>query len=151
MKNLGSSIDGKNPSRIRDAIAAYARNEPLALRTMCDALRKLIDKTLPDATSKVWHGSPVWFIGDNPVVGYSVTAKKTVNLLFWNGRAFDEAGLEPVGKFQAAQAVFADASEIDKTAVLRWLKKAKTNVFDSRAFFKKLREGTSKKARTIKK
>jgi hypothetical protein len=28
----------------------------------------------------------VWFIDDNPVVGYSASAK-SVNLLFWNGQA----------------------------------------------------------------
>ncbi|MDZ7274155.1 MAG: DUF1801 domain-containing protein [candidate division KSB1 bacterium] len=82
-----------------DQIATYSQAQPLALRTICDLLRELIDTALPKATSKVWHGSPVWFIDDNPVVGYNATAK-TVNLLFWNGQAFDEAGLKPVGKYR---------------------------------------------------
>jgi hypothetical protein len=107
---------------------------------MCDSLRNLIEAALPKASAKVWHGSPVWFIDDNPVVGYNATAKG-VNLLFWNGRAFDEAELKPVGKYGAAQAVFADAAAIDPKAVRRWLKKAKADVFDSKGFFKKLREG----------
>jgi hypothetical protein len=81
----------------------------------------------------------VWFIDDNPVVGYSATAKG-VNLLFWNGRAFDEADLSPVGKYQASQASFADAAEIDPKVVARWLKKAKADVLDSKGFFGKLRE-----------
>jgi hypothetical protein len=81
----------------------------------------------------------VWFIDDNPVVGYNATAK-SVNLLFWNGQAFDEAGLKPVGKYRAAEAVFRDAAEIDPKVIRRWLKKAKSDVFDSKAFFKKLRE-----------
>ncbi|MCI0637485.1 MAG: DUF1801 domain-containing protein [Gemmataceae bacterium] len=122
-----------------DLIAAYSRAQPLAFRSICDVLRELITTALPKATSKVWHGSPVWFIDENPVVGYDATAK-TVNLLFWNGRAFDEPGLRPVGKYQAAQALFADAAEIDPKVIRRWLKKAKSDVFDSRAFFKKLRE-----------
>jgi hypothetical protein len=122
-----------------DQIAAYAQAQPLAFRTICDLLRKLIDTALPKATSKVWHGSPVWFIDDNPVVGYNATAK-AVNLLFWNGQAFDEAGLKPVGKYRAAQAIFSDAAEIDPNVVRRWLKKAESDVFDSKAFFKKLRE-----------
>jgi hypothetical protein len=109
-------------------------------RGICDLLRELIDIALPKATSKVWHGSPVWFIDENPVVGYNVTAK-TVNLLFWNGQAFDEASLRPVGKYRAAQASFGDAAEIDPKVVRRWLKKAKSDVFDSKAFFKELREG----------
>ena len=123
-----------------DDVVAYARAQPPAWRKLCELLRALIEKELPKASSKVWHGSPVWFIDDNPVVGYSATAK-SVNLMFWNGQAFDEAGLMPVGKYRAAQAQFADATEIDPKVIRRWLKKAKSDVFDSRAFFKKLREG----------
>jgi hypothetical protein len=107
---------------------------------MCDVLRKLIDAAMPKAESKIWHGSPVWFIDDNPVVGYNATAK-TVNLLFWNGQAFDEPDLKPVGKYRAAQAVFRDAEEIDPAVIRRWLTTARSDVLDSRAFFKKLREG----------
>ena len=120
-------------------IAAYSRAQPPAFRECCELLRGLIDTALPKATSKVWHGSPVWFIGDNPVVGYSTTAK-SVNLLFWNGQAFEESGLEPMGKHRAAQAKFAGADEIDATVVRRWLKKAKADVFDSVGFFKELRQ-----------
>ena len=119
-------------------IVAYSQVQPLAFRTICDALRELINIALPEATSKVWHGSPVWFIDDNPVVGYNATAK-VVKLLFWNGQAFDEPGLEPVGKYRAAQAIFADAAQIEPKVIHRWLKKAKADVFDSKAFFQKLR------------
>src|SRR6185436_13791742 len=91
-----------------DPIEAYSQAQPPAFRTICDELRKLIDAALPKATSKVWHGSPVWFSGENPVVGYSAN-KTSVNLLFWNGRALDE-DLEPVGKYGAAQAKFGAAA-----------------------------------------
>lgn len=131
-----TSSDGARGS---EPIAAYAQAQPLALRTICDRLRELIEAAIPNATSKVWHGSPVWFIDDNPVVGYSASAK-SVNLLFWNGQALDEADFQPVGKFGAAQAVFAAGDELDATVVRRWLEKAASNVFDSRAFFKKMRD-----------
>ena len=72
-----------------DQIAAYSQAQLLAFRTICDLLRALITAAIPKATSKVWRGSPAWFIDENPVVGYNATAK-TVNLLFWNGQAFDE-------------------------------------------------------------
>lgn len=36
--------------------------------------------------------------------------------------------------------MFGDAVEIDPNVVRRWLKKAALDVFDSKAFFKKLRE-----------
>ncbi len=123
-----------------DQIAEYSSGQAPALRTICARLRDLIDAALPKAISKVWHGSPVWFMDDNPVVGYNATGK-TVNLLFWNGQAFGEPGLQSVGKYGAARAVFSDAGEIDLKVIRRLLKKAKSNVFDSRAFFKKLREG----------
>ena len=122
-------------------IAAYAQAQPAAFRAICDRLRALIEAALPKATSKVWHGSPVWFIDGNPVVGYNATAK-TVNLLFWNGQAFDEPELVPVGKYGAAQALFRDAADIRPTVIRRWLKKAGANVFDSKAFFKARRQGT---------
>jgi hypothetical protein len=123
-----------------DQIAAYSRAQSPEFRGICNELRELITTALPEATSKVWHGSPVWFIDDNPVVGYNATAK-TVNLLFWNGQAFDDPKLEPVGKYRAAQVVFAAADEMEPKQIRRWLTKAKTDVFDSKAFFKKLREG----------
>ncbi len=123
-----------------DRIVAYSRSRPPAFRTICDLLRGLIDKALPRATSKVWHGSPVWFLDENPIVGYNATAK-AVNLLFWNGQAFDEAGLKPVGKYRAAQAAFADAADIDPKVVRRWLKKAGSDILDSKALVAKVRAG----------
>jgi hypothetical protein len=120
-------------------ITAWSNAQPAAARAICDALRELITKALSKTTSKVWHGSPVWFRDDNPVVGYSVKGK-SVRLLFWNGQAFDEPDLKPVGKFGAAEAIFNDAADIDGKVIRRWLKKAGENVFDSKAFFKKLRE-----------
>lgn len=123
-----------------NAVAAYSEAQAPAFRAICEALRKRIDAALPKAASRVWHGSPVWFLDGNPVVGYSATAS-AVHLLFWNGRAFGDALLEPVGKHRAAQARFADAAAIDPKAVRRWLKKAGADVFDSRAFFRKARGG----------
>ena len=122
-----------------DPITAYAKSQPAAFLTICEILRQLIGESFPKATSKMWHGSPVWFIDENPVVGYSVTAK-AVNLLFWNGQAFDEADLRPVGKHRAAQSSFREATAIDPKVIRRWLKKAKADVLDSKAYFKKLRE-----------
>ena len=123
-----------------DPIAAYSAAQSPPFTAICDELRDLIAAALPNASCKVWHGSPVWFIEENPVVGYNATAK-TVNLLFWNGKAFAEPGLEPVGKYQAAQATFTDAAQIEPAVIRRWLKKARADVFDSKTFFKKQREG----------
>ena len=140
MKKNTKSNTAKADENDDDQVAAYSELQLPALRANCELLRELINAALPKATAQVWHGSPVWFLDDNPVVGYNATAK-TVNLMFWNGQAFDEPGLEPVGKYRAAQAKFGDAAEMDPKVIRRWLKKAKSAVFDSKAYFKKLREG----------
>jgi hypothetical protein len=71
-----SDSDPLNP------VAGYARAQAPALGAICDRLQAEIDKAIPKATSRIWHGSPVWFIGENPVVGYSVRPKR-VDLMFW--------------------------------------------------------------------
>ena len=35
-----------------------------------------IEHRLPAATSRVWHGHPVWFDGDHPIVGYDVRKRQ---------------------------------------------------------------------------
>jgi len=140
MKKTIKSRPAKRTPKSADAITTYGQVQPPPFRALCELLRRLVDAALPQATARVWHGSPVWFIDDNPVVGYNATAK-SVNLLFWNGQAFGEPDLKPVGKYGAAQVVFSDVAEMDPKAIRRWLKLAKTDVFDSKAFFRKLREG----------
>ena len=130
-------------------ITAYSLAQTKTHRAICDQLRDLIDTSLTKATSKVWHGSPVWFIGENPIVGYGASAK-TVKLLFWNGQSFDDSALIPVGKYWAAQAIFTDASEIVPATIRRWLKLAKTNVFDSKTFFAEQRKKVGAKKKTAK-
>ena len=129
-----TKADKKTPDGT-DVIAHYARTQTAEHAAICHALRAEIDGVLPKATSKIWHGSPVWFIGENPVVGYNVTSQKGVNLLFWNGQSFGEADLRAAGKFRAAQIQFTDVSEIDSKALRRWLKSASTDIWDSRSYF----------------
>ena len=129
-----------------DEIGAWSRKLAAPHREICDALRKAIDAALPKASAKVWHGAPVWFVGENPVAGYSVKAK-AVSLLFWNGLAFKDAALKPVGKFGAAEAVYRSADDIDGKALRGWLKQAGTKVFDSKGFFAERRARASRTAR----
>jgi len=120
-----------------DEITLYAKSHSPDHAAICGALRTEIDSCLPTATSKIWHGSPVWFIGENPVVGYNVRLKQEVCLMFWNGQSFDEPVFKPVGKGgKAAQITFADVSEIDTKLLRRWLKKAGTLIWDYRKMYK---------------
>jgi len=125
-------VKATNGVRRADPVAAYARVQQPRFRKTCDHLREVIEAALPQAACRVWHGSPVWFIEGNPVVGYYVTAK-SVNLLFWNGRAFREPDLEPVGKYTAAQARFTRTESINPGHLRRWLGKARSDVLDSKA------------------
>jgi hypothetical protein len=120
-------------------VAAYERAQKPELAAVCRLLRKEIDATLPMSGAMIYHGMPVWFIAGNAVVGYSVTAKKQVNLLFWNGQALDEPELEAVGKFKAAQVRFGDVGEVDKKKLKRWLKKAGKDIWDYAGYRKKQR------------
>jgi hypothetical protein len=63
-------------------ITHYVESQTASHAEICRTLRMEIDAGLAKSTSKIWHAMPVWFVGENPVVGFSVTTKKGVNLLF---------------------------------------------------------------------
>ena len=105
-------------------------------RQICLQLMDAIEQHLPQATGKVWHGNPVWFIDENPIVGCS-KLKNHVQLLFWSGQSFDEAGLFPVGKHKAAEARYTDATEIDLAQLATWLNKAVENQWDYKNIVKR--------------
>ncbi len=92
-------------------------------KTICLELFRLVEANLKQAVGRVWHGQPVWFIDENPVVGYCIK-KSGVELLFWSGQSFSEAGLEPVGKHKAAGVNFHNVSELPKKKISVWLKQA---------------------------
>ena len=98
-------------------------------REVCDLLAQDIRRHLPEAENKIWHGHPVWFLDGNPVVGYS-KLKHCVRLLFWSGQSFEEDGLTKEGSFQAAEARFTAAEQIDTAALARWLAKARDIQWD---------------------
>ena len=101
-------------------------------RKVCDLLAREIDRSLPEAENKIWHAHPVWFLDGNPTVGYS-KQKPGIRLMFWSGADFEEDGLNVVGKkFKDASAFFNDVSELEKAALLRWLKKSQAIQWDYR-------------------
>jgi hypothetical protein len=91
-------------------------------QTICNNLMNAINSSLIAAESKIWHGSPVWFIDGNPIVGYS-KQKSGIQLLFWSGASFED-NLRPVGKFKAAEVRYTDADEINIGDLTRWLQKS---------------------------
>lgn len=105
-------------------------------KKICTLLAKEIDGGLPDAESKIWHRTAVWFIEGNPVVGYS-KRKDSVQLLFWSGQSFEEEGLEPEGSFKASEVRYTHVKDVNVKNLKRWLKKAKKIQWDYKNIVKR--------------
>jgi uncharacterized protein YdhG (YjbR/CyaY superfamily) len=111
-------------------IRHYNEHQSAQHRAVCDLLAAEIDARLPDANSKLWHAHPVWFLNDNPIVGYS-KQKAGIRLMFWSGAGFDEPGLNVLGKkFKDASVFFNDAAEIKPEDLHRWLETARSIQWD---------------------
>lgn len=127
---------------MKDEILAYNKAQTAADKKICDLLYKEISKGLAPspslaATSKVWHGHPVWFIDGNPIVGYS-RQKAGIRLMFWSGIGFDEEDLNVRGgKFKDASIFYNSPGEIDAKKLQRWLKKSKTIQWDYKNLVKR--------------
>ena len=111
-------------------ISEYNKLQPKNIREICATLKLHIETNLKKSESKIWHGSPVWFLDGNPIVAYSVRKNEQVSLMFFSGQGFDEKDLQPEGKFKAAEIFYSDMKEIKSTALKRWLKKSKDIQWD---------------------
>ncbi|MEW6361416.1 MAG: DUF1801 domain-containing protein [Pyrinomonadaceae bacterium] len=97
---------------------------------ICDVLANEIERHLPEAEGKIWHGHPVWFLDGNPIVGYS-KQKKGIRLMLWSGASFDEKGLNVKGrKFKDASIFYTNAEDIKKRDLKRWLLKSREIQWD---------------------
>lgn len=105
-------------------------------RQICERLRRVIDRNLPEAESKIWHAHPVWFLDGNPIVGYS-KLKNCVRLLFWSGQSFETPGLAPEGSFKAAEARYTACEQIDEIDLRKWIEEARTIQWDYKNLMKK--------------
>ena len=111
-------------------ILKYNKQQGPHHRDVCNVLAEEIDRNLPGAENKIWHAHPVWFLDGNPIVGYS-KQKPGIRLMFWSGADFEEAGLNVVGKkFKDASVFYNEVSEVRKTDLRRWLKKAQAIQWD---------------------
>ena len=105
-------------------------------KAICTLLYEEISRTLTKAENKVWHGHPVWFLDDNPIVGYS-KLKNCIRLLFWSGQSFDEPGLQAEGTFKAAEVRYTSADQVNTKDIKRWLDKSKKIQWDYRNIAKR--------------
>lgn len=105
-------------------------------RQVCETLRRVIDRNLPEAESKIWHAHPVWFLEGNPIVGYS-KLKNCVRLLFWSGQSFKTPGLAPEGSFKAAEMRYTAKKQIDENTLEQWIEESKTIQWDYKNLMKR--------------
>ena len=124
-----------------DILDYESRLEP-SDKGICEILRHEIAKNLSEATSKVWHGHPVWFLDGNPIVGYH-KLKDSVRVLFWSGQSFKSKGLKKEGSFKAAEVHYTEVGQIKKAPLNRWLKESKDIQWDYKNIVK--RKGLLKK------
>ncbi len=118
-------------------ISHYNEKQIPADQEICKLLAKTIDAALPHAESKVWHAHPVWFINENPIVGYS-KQKKGIRLMFWSGADFQEPTLNVLGeKFKDASVFYNDVSEIKLKDLKTWLQKAQEIQWDYKNIVKR--------------
>ena len=119
------------------SIIDYNEKQTVADRETCTLLASLIDSELHEASSKVWHAHPVWFLADNPIVGYS-KQKQGIRLMFWSGASFGEEGLPVTGKkFKDASVFYKDPSGINREDLNRWLKKSRVIQWDYKNIVKR--------------
>lgn len=109
--------------QLEQSVQSYNSLQDIEVQNICSILAQTIQKLLPNTTSKVWHGHPVWFISGNPVVGYS-NQKLGVRLLFWSGQSFKSKGLTASGSFKAAERIYKSQKEIDTAQLTEWLKES---------------------------
>lgn len=117
-------------------IEHFNQNQTENDKEICSKLAALIDTTLTEAESKIWHRHPVWFLEGNPTVGYS-KQKPGIRLMFWSGADFEEEKLNVLGKkFKDASIFYNEASEINEKDLTRWLEKSREIQWDYKNIIK---------------
>lgn len=118
-------------------IKVYNAKQSKANKQICDLLATAIDEHLFDAENKIWHAHPVWFVAENPIVGYS-KLKDCIRLMFWSGADFEEEKLMPgTGKFKDASVRYTSKDEVNLADLKRWLGKSKELQWDYKNIVKK--------------
>jgi len=123
-------------STMNEDIKAYNDSQSPEDKQVCEVLCDEINRCLPEAENKIWHGHPVWFLDGNPIVGYS-KLKNSVRLLFWSGQSFDESELQPEGSFKAAEARYTSSNQINIDVLEGWLEKSREIQWDYKNLIKR--------------
>ncbi|MGN9843091.1 DUF1801 domain-containing protein [Nonomuraea sp. H19] len=109
-------------------VAEYAAALDQPLRDIAEKLQAIIDAALPQPGA-VWHGHPVWGLGQAPgktPVAYVKAYSSYVTFGLWRGRQIsDPSGrLEPAAREMAAVKI-RTLAEIDAELFTTWLRAAR--------------------------
>lgn len=109
---------------VEDYIAALPEHQ----RTVAHEVSALIEKVLPGAGA-VWHGHPVWSLGDKPGKSPVCLIKAYPNHVtfgFWRGqRITDPSGRLSPGSREMASVKLRAVDDIDTDLFLDWLTQAR--------------------------
>lgn len=104
---------------------------------ICNILSETINKYLKNSIGKIWHSHPVWFINENPIVGYS-KQKNGIRLMFWSGADFEDDKLKIKGKkFKDASILYNEASNVKLSDLKKWIKKSEQIQWDYKNLIKR--------------
>ncbi|CAN5404716.1 hypothetical protein BH23BAC1_BH23BAC1_29480 [soil metagenome] len=122
---------------MKEEIQAYNNKQSTVDKEICELLATTIDSELIEAENKIWHAHPVWFLNDNPIVGYS-KLKDCIRLMFWSGADFGEEKLKVgTGKFKDASIRYTSTDQVDVTDLKKWLKKSREIQWDYKNIVKR--------------
>ncbi|WP_158251640.1 MULTISPECIES: DUF1801 domain-containing protein [Cryobacterium] len=98
--------------------------EPLA--TVVGLLRDKFDLALPETSTELWHGHPVWLDDDLPVAGFKAYPT-FVTVLFWRGQAItDHSGkLNASGSAEMSEYKLKSVDDFDSDLFDVWLQQVR--------------------------
>ncbi|MBT8232902.1 MAG: DUF1801 domain-containing protein [Bacteroidia bacterium] len=106
-------------------------------KLICYRLGLILSKLLSDAENKIWHKHPVWFLDENPIVGYS-KLKTGIRLMFWSGASFEEDKLKiGTGKFKDASILYSSIEQIEDNEIIKWVEKGREIQWDYKNIYKR--------------
>lgn len=81
LKTKKKFIYDRLPYEMNQDIDAFNENKVPGEQEICNMSAVLINRFLPEAENKIWHGHLVWFLEGNPIGGYS-KLKAGIRLMF---------------------------------------------------------------------
>ena len=106
-------------------IDEYVESMSETLRPVGEKLTQVLDGSLPEADGFIWHGHPVWMIGDSPIAAFKAHATH-VTFMIWKGQLLtDRSGLlQPAGSSDMANLKVSSIDEVDENVYANWLHQA---------------------------